>query len=244
MNYRSLFRSIMNYGIFDRMPVIHWGEWQETRERWITEGLPADIHVRDYLGAHPLWSSLISGASWQGVGTNNDDVNIGLFPPFEEEIQEETAEYRVVRGNDGVMRRELKQHSGIPQSLGFSLHTRKDWDQYKRRLQPDPARIAVDIDQRLKDKEQSGLPICFPAGSLMGWIRNWMGLENMIYLIFDDRDVFTEMVMTIADLICWVADQILPRIKADLAHSWEDICGRAGPLISPEIFACCVAPGY
>ena len=30
----------------------------------------------------------------------------------------------------------------------------------------------------------------------------------------------------------------------DLAHSWEDISGRSGPLVSPKIFDECVAPAY
>ena len=38
---------------------------------------------------------------------------------------------------------------------------------------------------------------------MMGWIRNWMGVENMSYLCTDDRDVYADMVMTLADLTCW-----------------------------------------
>jgi uroporphyrinogen-III decarboxylase len=78
----------------------------------------------------------------------------------------------------------------------------------------------------------------------MGWIRNWMGVENMSYLMHDDPDVYAEMVMTLADLTCWSLDQILPRIEVDFGFGWEDICGRSGPLVSPDIFRRCVAPGY
>ena len=38
MNYRKLFQEIVNYGQFDRMPVIHWHGWDETHERWYAEG--------------------------------------------------------------------------------------------------------------------------------------------------------------------------------------------------------------
>jgi len=244
MNYKSLFQRIMSYGSFDRMPVVHWGEWSETRERWIAEGLPPASDLKEPLDAVPLWASLIDGDSWLGVGSAKDDINIGLFPPFEVEEIEQTPDYRIYKGNDGVLRQEWKHGSGIPRYIGYTLKGAKDWDAYKQRLKPDPARIAPGLAERLKRKESSGLPICFPAGSLMGWIRNWMGLENMVYLQFDQREVYADMVMTIAELTCWAADQVLPRVRADLAHSWEDICGRAGPLISPEIFDECVAPGY
>jgi len=29
-----------------------------------------------------------------------------------------------------------------------------------------------------------------------------------------------------------------------MAHGWEDICGKSGPLVGPEIFKSYVAPGY
>jgi uroporphyrinogen decarboxylase len=86
--------------------------------------------------------------------------------------------------------------------------------------------------------------MCVWTGSLMGWIRDWMGVENLAYLTFDERDVFGEMVMTIADLVCWSLRQILPKIRVDFGFGWEDICGRSGPFVSPEVFRECVAPGY
>ena len=79
----------MHYGSFDRMPVVHWTEWPETRERWYGEGLPRDMPVRDYLGVGPHWA---------GLG-----VRLELYPPFEEETLEETDEYRIFRDGAGVV---------------------------------------------------------------------------------------------------------------------------------------------
>ncbi len=244
MNYRTLFHEIMDYGSFDRMPVVHWGEWEETRERWIREGLPPEVDIHEYLGTVPFWITLIDDESWLSIGSEKDDINIGLYPPFEEQVLEENEEYRIYRAGDGVVLKDWKHRSSIPHYIDFTLKTARDWDQYKKRLQPDPSRITANIDQRLKEKAESGLPVCFAAGSLMGWIRNWMGVENMAYLMYDNRETYAEMVNAIADLTCWGLDQILPKLKVDLAHSWEDICCRSGPLISPEIFDECVAPGY
>ena len=59
-------------------------------------------------------------------------------------------------------------------------------------------------------------------------------------------DVYADMVDTVAELACWGIDQIAPRMKTapDMVHVWEDICGKTGPLVSPDIFDECVAPGY
>ena len=230
MSYRDLFRQIMSYGDFDHMPVIHWTGWEETLERWYGEGLPRDVNIHEYLGAVPQWRS---------VG-----VNLDLFPPFEEEVLEETPEYRIFRQVDGVVCKDWKGKSCIPHFIDFTLKSAADWPDYKRRLQPDPARVSSRLPERLARAEASGLPLAFGTASLMGGIRNWMGVPNMSYLMFDDRDCYADMVMTLADLTCWGIDQVLPHVKVDMGFGWEDICGKAGPLVSPTIFDECVAPGY
>ena len=71
-----------------------------------------------------------------------------------------------------------------------------------------------------------------------------MGVTNMSYLAYDDRELFREMVNTIADLVVWSLDQVLPKVKMDLGWGWEDICFRTGPLISPDIFEDVAVPAY
>lgn len=230
MTYRELFHEIMFYGEFDRMPVIHWTGWEETLERWYAEGLPRDVNIHEYLGTTPHWT---------GVG-----VNLDLYPPFEEECLEDTPEYRVFRQRDGVVCKDWKGKSCIPHFIDFTLKSAADWPEYKRRLQPDPARLPQNLQEQIATAQASGLPLVIGTASLMGWIRNWMGVENMSYLMFDDRDCYADMVNTLADLTCWGLDQVLPHIQVDMGFGWEDICGKAGPLVSPAIFDDCVAPGY
>jgi len=231
MTNRELFLEIMNYGCFDRTPVVHWTGWTETMERWYSEGLPRDQDIHAFLGTQP---------HWVGVA-----ANVGLLPLFEEKTLSETADSRTYRDGSGVVCQAWKHKSNIPHYIDFTLKTPKDWEEhYLWRLQPDPARVPADLDQQLERAQASGVPIAFWTGSLMGCIRDWMGVENLAYFMYDHRDVFSEMVMTLADLVCWAADQVLPRIKVDMGFGWEDICGRSGPFVSPDIFRECVAPGY
>jgi uroporphyrinogen decarboxylase len=228
---RELFLRIMRYEGADRMPVVHWTGWTETMARWYEEGLPRDRNIHEFLGTQPHWT---------GVG-----AHVGLFPAFEERTIEEDADSRVYRDGNGVVCRAWKRQSNIPHYIDFTLKTPKDWEEhYRWRLQPDPKRIPPDLDARIANAEASGLPITFGTGSMMGWIRDWMGVENLAYFMYDHRDAFAEMVMTVADLVCWSADLILPKVKVDMGFGWEDICGRSGPFVSPDIFRECVAPGY
>jgi uroporphyrinogen-III decarboxylase len=232
MTYRKLFEEIMHYGTFDRMPVVHWAVWSETEERWRQEGLPEGADIHEYLGAEHMWSSV--------------DVDNNLYPTFAEEVFEETDEYRIFRDADGVVKQEWKHKECIPHYIDFTLKTADDWPEYKKRLQPDPARVPDGIEERIKWAEESDRPITTYAGSLMGWIRNWMGIENMSYLMYDSPDCYGEMVDTISDLVCWGFDRVLPLMcrPPHMALGWEDICGRSGPLVSPWIFDRFVAPGY
>ena len=232
MTTRELWQNIIYYGEFDRMPVIHWAGWAETNERWIEEGMPKGVNQQEYFGAV---------SHWTGVG-----ANLGLMPAFEEEVVEETDDYRIVRDGSGVLMKDWKHKSCIPHFIDHTLKTAKEWDEYKKRLQPDPARLPDDIDAHVRRAEESGLPIAVGTASMMGWIRNWMGVEGMSYLMFDDPDCYADMVMTLADLTCWAIDQVLPKMKGkpDLGFGWEDICGKSGPLVSPDIFDKYVAPGY
>ena len=235
MNNRALFQEIMNYGTFDRMPVIHWTGWTETLERWYEEGYPKDCNAHEYFDAVPQWT---------GFG-----ANLNLLPAFEEKTVEETEEYRIFSDSSGVICQDWKKKSCIPHYVDFTLKEAKDWPQFKERLQPDPARIPEDIGQKISDADNSGLPIAVSVASMMGWIRNWMGVENMSYLMYDDPDVYTDMVDTLAALTCWSLDEILPiaqgqGVVPDMGFGWEDICGKTGPLVSPSIFTQCVAQGY
>jgi hypothetical protein len=233
MTYRELFLDLMHYRGADRMPVVHWSSWPETLERWHGEGLPNDKSVNEFLQVPPLWN---------GVG-----ADVGLFPRFEEQELEDRGDSRIFRDGDGVVCQAWKHRSNIPHYIDFTLKTPADWEKhYRWRLQPDPRRLGDPgmLEAQRAKAVASDIPVCFGAGSLMGWIRNWMGVENLAYFMYDHRDVFAEMVMTIADLTCWTIDRVLPNVKADMAFSWEDICGRSGPFVSPEIFRECVAPGY
>jgi hypothetical protein len=228
---RQVWNDILHYRSFDRMPIIHWQGWPETYDRWYQEGLPRDPdqeHV--FLKSTPMHSHL--------------HIDLELYPAFEEITIEETDNYRIFRQADGVIAQHWKNASCIPHFIDFTLRDHSSWPEYQKRLQPDPGRIPPDFQQKIDRARSSGAPIALATGSLIGWIRNWMGVENLSYLCYDDRDLLKEMVDTIANLICWSLDYSLPLVKPDIGWGWEDICFRTGPLISPDVFRKVALPGY
>jgi len=230
MTSRELFNEIMFYGNFDRMPVWHWTGWPETEARWANEGLPRDADRHQFLKSEGMPSGV--------------PINLSLMPGFPEEAIEETDEYRIFRQSDGVIAQHWKNRSCIPHYIDFTLKGRSSWEEYKKRLQPHPDRIPQNIDETIARLKESDRPLSISTASMVGWIRNWMGVVNFGYLQYDDRDLLSEMVDTISDLVCWGIDQVLPKIQVDTGWGWEDICGSAGPLVTPEVFNSCAVPGY
>ena len=239
MNNRELFKAIMHYEDFDRMPVCHWAVWPETYERWKNEGLQ-EVPGQDY--------NITVSESLEASAINNDVyVEIGLFPPFEEETIEETDEYRIFRQGDGVIAQHWKNKSCIPHYIDFTIvgpDWEKGWDKYKKRLQPDPGRIPKNFDEKIEKVVNSEVPVTTWTGSMVGWIRDWVGVEGLAYLAYDNRDLLKEMVDTITDLVLWGLDQVLPKVRVDAGWGWEDICFRSGPLLSPDIFREVATPNY
>ena len=228
--YRELFDQIMHYGEFDRMPVIHWTTWSETQTEWLEQGLPEDAPIHDYLNAVPLYDRV--------------PIAIGLQPGFGEETIEETDRYRIFRQDDGVIAQHWKDRSCIPHFMDFTLKDRSGWPEYKKRLQPCPERVPDDLDQQFQRLNESQLPVAITTGSMIGWTRNWMGVENMSFACYDDRDLIAEISDTVAELVCWAIDLVAGKVRIDLGLAWEDICFKTGPLISPHVFKECCVPAY
>lgn len=229
MTPRQLFHDIMSYRGIDRIPVIHWDGWKETLLRWQSEGMPSGMDQHQYFNSVPFWQYLSESVYPE---------HVYLLPPFDEEVFEETKDYYIKMNSSGVVEKGWKNQSSIPQWIRYSFQTARDWHRYKERLRPDMKRIETFFGQLAQRKMDPSLPHALPIGSMMGWLRDWMGVENMTYLIHDDPNCFQDITDTIANLVCWSLDHIVPRMKTapDLCFMWEDICGSTGPFVSPAVF--------
>jgi uroporphyrinogen-III decarboxylase len=139
--------------------------------------------------------------------------------------------------------------SSIPHPESHLLTDRDSWEKhFKPRLDPEhPARYPQDWDERVAvwtDPNRT-LPVALPGGSLYGWLRNWMGMENISYLVYDDPKLFDEMVTTIADCIIGTLTRVLETGgRFEGCSMWEDMAYNSGPLLSPQHFKKYLVPHY
>lgn len=226
MNDRERFLATMHYRERDRCPWGEMGFWPETLACWHDQGWPEDAHLASFLGYDRLREE---------VG-----VSMGLIPGFKTETIEETATHRIVRRPDGVVCKEfVGEHSfRMPQWLRFPLQTRQDWErEFVPRLNPQsPARYPLYWAEKTRIWAQRDYPLGLRAGSVFGWLRNWMGLEGISQALYDDPQWVQEMMDYVVEFSMAVSHRVLDEVQLDYVLLWEDMAYKAGPLISPRMF--------
>ena len=245
MNDRERFNATMHYQPRDRSPICDFGYWDETLVIWHDQGLPRHIVNTDDKVFHEFFGvDFPIRRADDAVG-----VEVGLVPPFDEIVLEDRGDHEVAQQEDGVRVLRRKFMGSIPKHLSHLLVDRESWRKhYQPRLDPNhPDRYPTDWDERVKfwlDPDYA-YPLILPGGSLYGWLRNWMGLENLSYVVYDDPAWFEEMVTTVADCIIGVLNRVLETGgQFDACAMWEDMCYNAGPLLSPRHFKRFLVPHY
>ncbi len=258
MTARERFKTTMAYGQRDRVPLIDLGFWPECFEAWRPQGLPAHVNGTNtdaYFGMDGFWRCYLSPEATDGHALVDrgmvvrEGVRIGLTPMFESKVLEDLGDEEVVQLGDGTRVRRHRRMGSIPTHEGHLLESRSDWEtHYLPRLDPNTSdRYPADwsgLDRLAADADREHILI-LPAGSLYGWIRNWMGVVGVSLLVYDDPVLFEEMIDTITDCICGVLERVLCRGgRFDACLFWEDMSYNKGPLISPAHFKQFLSPRY
>lgn len=250
MTFRENINAILHYEKIDRMPIVSFGYWDETLQKWAKEGhitqeeadgyakygdnSEADRSIMKRLGFDFNWNSCF-------------EMTTGLSPGFEEIVLEEYEnKSQKIRDSQGLIVLKKPGIVSIPAEIGTTLVDRRAWEEeYLPKLQWSENRVDTDKLKELKNSSKTDIPLGLHCGSLVGYMRNLLGVEQMSYMYADDEELFAEIVDTLAELSYQCTKRALESgVKFDYAHFWEDICFKNGPLISPSVFNEYMAPHY
>jgi uroporphyrinogen decarboxylase len=247
MTDRERMLAVLRYQSYDRLPVVHFGYWGETLEKWVREGHLRKDEAEGWADGNSvdlaLNAKLGFDFGWQRMCYGNN----GLLPGFERKVVAEFPDgTKHIREADGVTYISKPDAGSIPAHVDYLLKDRAAWDEhYKWRYQWDEKRVdRATLDAFCKDTARQE-PMGLHCGSLYGDIRNVLTLEGACYLMADDEDLFREIIATVADLCYRNTKAMLESgVTFDFAHFWEDICFKNGPLITPSVFDEVVGPHY
>lgn len=250
MTNRENAMAILHYEKFDKMPVVAFGYWPETLDKWAGEGHITQKEAEDYRtygdngpGDRAVMKRLGFDFDWNScMGSATD-----LFPLFEKEILEQRPDgSQVVRDPYGLIVLEKPGTISIPAEIGTTLTDREAWETlYLPRLQFSMERVNTEALAAIPAPEDRDIPLGLHCGSLMGRIRDLMGVEQLSFMLADDYDLYVEIIDTFGELSYRCLEAVLATgVQFDYAHYWEDICFKNGPLVIPSVFDELVGPHY
>ncbi|HEY9076569.1 MAG TPA: hypothetical protein VIO61_08510 [Anaerolineaceae bacterium] len=247
MNNRERTLAVLNYQPYDRLPIVHFGFWHETLEKWAEEGHIHPDEARFWKDGNFFDDSIGTKLGFDLNYYHCFHWNSSLKPGFRpRKLRSHPDGSREVLNRDGVVIIQKEGAGSIPTEVDHTLKSRKDWSKsYRHRLRWTADRIDWDALESLPPPEERDRPLGLWCGSLWGRIRDITGLVGLSYLIADDPALVDEMIDVTAEICYQGVQAILARYDSfDFAHFWEDICYRAGPLVNPKFFHDKIGPHY
>lgn len=235
MTHRERFQRVFAFEPVDRVPLYFFGSWDETKRRWIREGFDGVVQLGVDMGPQlpgmdPDWEDGL----WNAHGL----VRLGAIGDAEPAVLETHENHQIVRNALGKVEMIRTDGGSISHTLVHPLKpTRESWDHFKRYLDPSKSdRYPADMAAVARARNAQDIVTGFMGGSFYGWIRDYMGVEELSYLMYDDPALLEDMVATLTDHFMTLTAPMLKLTKFDFVYFFEDCCGSSGPLFSPKIY--------
>ena len=261
MTNRERFKAICRGERLGDFMVMDWFHrcWADTLDEWIKQGAPESIRTQEglneYFGFEHLHglqeiisehnrSDLKAIASAQSLGAYH--VTPPVMPVFEIKVIREDERHRVETTYGGSLVEVSKEHPWrMPKYLDRPVKDRATWNEYKKRLDPHtPERWPSPWNEYVKQRNSEDVPTMLLLEGFFGVLREWTGLEQLLFMFYDDPNLIEDMMDQVLYLDLEVAKRVVKDMKIDCVRFWEDMAYKSGPLISPAMFRKYEMPRY
>ena len=248
MTPRERFVAALTFAPVDRVPCMEICVWQQTRDRWLAEGLPpaantAFMHRGDrHLGL-------------DGYETVAFDA-VSPVPPVPATILAEDEETVLFTDGFGRTRRAYTPGTAggmrlsMDSYIDFAVKDEDSWRQMRARYQgPVSERYPADWATVQQQARQTDLPLTLlnPLAGTFGYysmLRNWMGTEALSYLLYDNPALVEACLEFLSDFAVRVMTPAVESLAFDFYYIHEDMSYKNGPLVSPAMFRRLFLPHY
>ena len=250
MNQRERFIKYLEGKAVDRIPFMEIIPWGQTEDRWFSEGLPKD--------ANP-GQMFVGGNEYFGLD-GIDVIDLDLLPPYPrraEQVIEEDDRYVLFIDEFGRKRKALKE--GTAHDTRMSMDTYMDWpiksyqdfEEYKKGYSADTVdmRYPKNWEEVARKANEAKVPVSLldPMVGTFGFysmLRNFMGTEGLSYMLYDDPKLINDCLDMLLEYALIAFKRVLEDANLDYYILHEDMCYKAGPLVSPEQFQEFFMPRY
>ena len=238
--------------------IIDWFNryWTNVPKEWVKQGAPKEIlktegfnryfqfehihNLQEILSEHNR-TDLPEAESGEGFY-----VTPAILPVFEKKVLHEDERHRVEITYGGATVEISKENPfGMPKYLERPVRDRATWNEYKKRLDPDTPerwpRPWADFAQKTNSED---VPTLLMIEGFFGILREWTGLEELLYLFYDDPGLVEDMMDHMLYMMMSIVRRTLKDVRVDCIRFWEDMAYKTGPLISPDMFKKYMVPRY
>lgn len=199
---------------------------------------------------------------WKAQGATEDEINLSAFDfdyvptigcggftgvrgGFAPQIIEDNAQYTISRDALGRTMKLVKGYATLPLPLDFPVTDMDSWLKIKHMYQFDESRINWDQVERAKkyQRDEGGLVIAAIEGGF-DTPRELMGEVNACIAYYEDPELMHDIMDTLTDTAMKVYERISDKIVIDQLSVHEDMAGKSGPLIGPNLVTEFIKPYY
>ena len=137
-----------------------------------------------------------------------------------------------------------KRTSTIPLPETFPVETMDDWLKIKHMFEYDSCRISEDEIMHAKALQDQGVLIKSEILGGFDILRELMGEENCCIAFYEDPELIEDILKTISDTNVKVLSQISEKLTLDQLSVHEDMAGKTGPMIGPNLILEFIKPYY
>lgn len=137
----------------------------------------------------------------------------------------------------------------MPFWLEWPVKDRKSWEKIKEErfsLDTIGDRYYGNIDSFIQKTRERTYPLGIlgaPTG-FFGTLRFLVGEQALFMLYYDDPKLVEDVLDHLCQMWLFMIEELTSRMDFDIACFWEDMAGKQGSLISPDIFKRFMPPGY
>jgi len=246
-NVTDRYYRTFTYQSVDRVPDIEFGYWPQTIRRWVKEGLPLELTQDEqnqmFLGKLDDFFGFDRGYG-DGIG-----CKVWLHPAFEEVVIEKREHSTIIRDSQGCTAERFghdQDESSIPHFIKFAVETPDDWKALKERLViDDPVRQFKPQEiERIRHSVEFGKMISCGCPGPYGWLRGFIGFENLSVAFYEYPEMIHDMVEHITEMSLHQLRQIPLDVPIDHSNWWEDMASKNGPFVGPKMFREFLQPCY
>ena len=159
-------------------------------------------------------------------------------------VLEETPDYLIQMDGMGRTMKLIKRSATIPLPMDYPVKTMEDWLKVKHWYTFREDRIDWDLVRQQKALRDRGYLTLFGVPGGFDEPRQLLGEEGLCVAYYDEPEMIEDMMETFCDTAIQVIQRVGEVVPIDNLSIHEDMAGKSGPLVGPDLIRAFIAPYY